>query len=85
VGQGNTKLGTGDVETAVVKGMLIAYDTELRLQKEGLAKDFTLEEWWVEAGPTYNDETVTGVRKGVHEAAAAIAAKPAAPYAGNSK
>src|SRR5262245_28963035 len=32
--QGNSKLGTGDVETAVVRGMLLAYDTEKRLQKE---------------------------------------------------
>ena len=34
--QGNTKFGTGDVATAVVRGMLLAYDTEKRLQKEGL-------------------------------------------------
>src|SRR6266436_7495717 len=40
--QGNTKLGTGEVERAVVRGMLLAYDTEKRLQKEGLAKPFTL-------------------------------------------
>src|SRR5437867_12170821 len=48
--QGNTKLGTGDVETAVVRGMLLAYDTEKRLQKEGLSKEFTLDDWNVEAG-----------------------------------
>src|SRR5262249_4630564 len=66
--QGNTKLGTGDVETAVVRGMLLAYDTEKRLQKERLAKEFTLEEWNVEAGPKYFDETVTGVRKAIEEA-----------------
>src|SRR5712692_10510097 len=43
--QGNSKLGTGDVETAVVRGMLLAYDTEKRLQKEGLAEKYTLEQW----------------------------------------
>jgi hypothetical protein len=59
--QGNTKIGTGDVETAVVRGMLLSYDTEKRLQKEGLGKPFTLEEWWVEAGPP-TDETVAGVK-----------------------
>src|SRR6516165_10955394 len=37
--QGNTKIGTGDVEMAVVRGMLLAYDTQKRLQKEGLSKD----------------------------------------------
>ena len=37
--QGNSKFGTGDVAHAVVRGMLLALDTESRLQKEGLAKD----------------------------------------------
>src|SRR5438128_6044638 len=70
--QGNSKLATGDVETAVVRGMLKAYDTEKRLQKEGLTKDFTLDEWNVEAGPKYFDETVMGVQKAIEEAGEAI-------------
>src|SRR6516162_7990034 len=41
--QGNSKLPTGEVETAVVRGMLLGYDTEKRLQKEGLSKEFNLE------------------------------------------
>src|SRR6516225_264433 len=45
--QGNSKLGTGDVGTAVVRGMLLAYDTEKRLQQERLGKPFVLEEWWI--------------------------------------
>src|SRR5207249_3835627 len=36
--QGNSKLDAGDVEQAVTKGLLLAYDTEKRLQKEGLAR-----------------------------------------------
>jgi len=32
--QGNTKLPAGDVAIAVVRGMLLAYDTDKRLQKE---------------------------------------------------
>src|SRR3954470_1225992 len=62
--QGNTRIGTGDVESAVVKGMLLAYDTERRLQKEGLNTEWTLEGWEVEAGPAYFDETVIGVKRG---------------------
>jgi len=42
--QGNTTLGMGDVETAVVRGVLLAYDMEKCLQKEGLSKEFTLNE-----------------------------------------
>jgi hypothetical protein len=78
--QGNTKLGTGDVETAVVRGMLLAYDTERRLQKEELAKEFTLNEWNVEAGPSYFDETVTGVQEAIEQAAKNINKRGAQPY-----
>jgi hypothetical protein len=75
--QGNKALGVGAVETAVVKGMLLAYDSDLRLQEEGLANKYKLAEWWVEAGPTYFDETVTGVREAVSQAAAEISKRPA--------
>ena len=78
--QGNTKLGTGEVETAVVRGMLLAYDTEKRLQKEALAKEFTLDEWNVEAGPTYFDETVTGVQKAIEGAEKTIKDRSTQPY-----
>ena len=77
--QGNKKLGTGDVEMAVVRGMLLAYDTDKRLQKEGLSKDFTLDQWNVEAGPTYFDETVTGIQKAIEEAGKAIKDRTADP------
>jgi leucyl aminopeptidase len=78
--QGNTKLGTGDVESAVVKGVLLAYDTERHLQKEGLAKEWTLEEWDVEAGPAYFDETIVGVKRGISEAGSSIAARKVTSY-----
>ena len=78
--QGNKKLGTGDVETAVVRGVLLAYDTEKRLQKEGLNKEFTLDEWNVEAGPDYFDETVTGVQKAIEEAGKNIKDRSTQPY-----
>ena len=77
--QGNSKLGTGDVETAVVRGMLLAYDTEKHLQKEALGKEFTLDEWNVEAGPAYFDETVLGVQKAIEQAAKAIKDRSAEP------
>ena len=83
--QGNKKLGTGDVETAVVRGMLLAYDTEKRLQKEGLAKEFTLDAWNVEAGPDYFDETVTGVRKAIGEAGKTIKERSASPFGRESR
>jgi hypothetical protein len=78
--QGNTKLGTGDVERAVVTGVLLAYDTEKRLQKEGLAKEWTLEEWEVEAGPAYFGETVVGVKRGIAEVNSSAAARRSTSY-----
>jgi len=79
--QGNSRFGTGDVAEAVVRGVLLAYDTEKRLQKEGLAKEFTLEQWNVEAGAAFFDDTVAGVQKGIEEAKAAAAKRPSNPYA----
>jgi Cytosol aminopeptidase family, N-terminal domain len=78
--QGNSRFGTGDVARAVLRGVLLAYDTEKRLQKEGLAKKFTLEQWNVEAGPAFFDDTVVGVQKGIEEAKAAAARRPSDPY-----
>src|SRR4051812_3124570 len=83
--QGNDTIKTGDVETAVTRGMLLAYDTERRLQKQGFAKAFTLEEWVVEAGPAYYDETVAGVKKAIAQAGDAAKTRDPKPYSTKSK
>jgi hypothetical protein len=59
--------------------MLLAYATEKRLQKEGLSRELTLDQWNVEAGPDSFDETVTGVQKGIEEAGKAIKDRSADP------
>ena len=63
-----------------MKGVLLAYDTEKRLQNEGLAREWTLEEWTCEAGPVYFDETVVGVKRGITEANASALAREATSY-----
>jgi hypothetical protein len=78
--QGNSTLAVGDVETAVVLGMLLGYDTDKRLQKEGLVSDYTLEEWIFEAGPAYFDDTVEGVVRGIAGAKKVAGERPAIPY-----
>jgi len=83
--QGNTELPARDVAQAAVKGMLLAYDTERRMQRQGLAADQTLKEWIVEAGPAYFDETVTAVDSAIHQAEAAIAARPSSSYISRNK
>ena len=78
--QGNSKLPAGDVEVAVVKAMLLAYDTDKRMQRQGLAKPFTLEEWIVEAGPDFFDETVGAARTAIKEAKSTAAKRTAEPF-----
>lgn len=77
---GNNALAAGDVEQAIVSGVLLAYDTELRLQKQGFAKSLKLESWIVEAGPTYYDETVAGVKTAIKEAATLQSKRSNQPY-----
>ncbi len=83
--QGNSTLKTGDVEVAVVRGVLLAYDTDRRMQKEKLAKEYTLSEWWVEAGPAYFDETSTGVKAAAADATDRIMARGAKAYSTEKK
>jgi hypothetical protein len=78
--QGDSKLDTGEVERAVTRGLLLAYDTDKRLQKEGLVKPFTLDEWIVEAGPSYFDVTKVGIQHGIEDASAVIAKRSKDPY-----
>ena len=75
--QGNSKFGAGDVERAVIRGMLLAYETEISLQKEHLAKPYSLNEWIVEAGPAYFDDTKLGVQQGIADAKAIVDRRPA--------
>lgn len=77
---GNNALAAGDVENAVVRGMLLARDTEIRLQQQGLAKPFNLSIWIVEAGPTYYDETIVGVRKAVEQSKQTIGERASSAY-----
>ena len=58
----------------------MAYDTEKRLQKEGLSKAYTLAQWNVEAGPTYFAETVDGVQRAIEQARKALEGRGTEPY-----
>jgi len=82
---GNDEIPAGDVETAVTRGMLLAYDTEKRLQAQGLAAPYTLTSWEVEAGPAYFDETVAGVKKAITQSTDIQSKRNNAPYAATKK
>ena len=61
----------------MIRGMLLAYETEIGLQKAKLAKPYKLHEWIMEAGPAYFDDTKIGVQQGIADAKAIVDGRPA--------
>ena len=53
--EGNSTLDVGAGDRAFVEQMLAAYDTEKRLQAQGLAPKFDIEDLVIEAGPAFFD------------------------------
>jgi hypothetical protein len=78
--QGDSRYAAGEVARAVLRGVILAYDTDRRLQKEGLAKEFVLEQWAYEAGAKYFDETIAAAQRAIGETETAIAARSSEPY-----
>jgi hypothetical protein len=71
--QGNSALDAGESARAVLRGVLIANDTQSRLHTKGYASEYRLVEWVELAGPKYFDGTVTGANSAVEDANAVIA------------
>ena len=79
--EGNSTIDVGEGDRVFVEQMLAAYDTEKRLQAQGLADKFSIEEFVVEAGPTFFDSAVKQVGDGIESATAELGQRKAAPYA----
>jgi hypothetical protein len=78
--EGNTTLDVGEVGRAFIEQLLSAYDTEKRLQAQKLAPDFSVEDFVIEAGPTYFEGAAKHVEEGIESIAAQLAQRNAAPY-----
>lgn len=78
--QGNNTIDVGDGDRAVAEQVLLAYDTEKRLQAEGLAEKFSIREFVIEAGPAFVEGAIEQVERGVSTAGEAIRARPRAAY-----
>jgi hypothetical protein len=63
-----------------VDGALSAYDAEKRLQAQGLADKFAIPEWMIEAGPTYFDDAVEQIRKGIEATLPTLGKRETTPY-----
>lgn len=79
--QGNTTLDVGAGDRAFVEQMLSAYDTEKRLQAQGLAPRFDIEDLVIEAGPAFFDGAVKQVGEGIASMTAELGQRNPAPYA----
>lgn len=83
--EGNSAIDVGEGDRAFAEQMLSAYDTEKRLQAQGLAPKFSIESFVIEAGPAYFDSAVKQVGEGIESATAELSKRNAAPYSSVSK
>jgi len=83
--EGNTTIDVGEGDGAFAEEMLAAYDTEKRLQAQGLAPKFSIESFVIEAGPSFFDGAVKQVGQGIDSVTAELQKRDATSYASNSK
>jgi hypothetical protein len=70
--QGSDTLDVGDGDQAVAEQVVLAYDTEKRLQSRGLASEFSIAEWVIDAGPKFFADASAKVSRGVARANQAV-------------
>lgn len=78
--QGNSVLDVGEGDGAFVEQMLLAYDTEKRLQSQGMSSKFSIEAWVIEAGQPYFDSVVKHFGEALRSASKEIAGRDSTPY-----
>jgi hypothetical protein len=78
--EGNTTIEVGLGDRTFAEAMLLAYDTEKRLQAQGLAPQFSIESFVIEAGATYFDSATKQVGEGIDSIAAQLARRNNTPY-----
>src|SRR6266481_6830 len=83
--EGNSAIDVGEGGRAFAEQMLAAYDTEKRLQAQGLAPKFSIESFVIEAGSSFFDGVVKQVGQGIDSVTAELAKRDATSYASNPK
>lgn len=78
--EGDTAIDVGQGDRAFAEQMLAAYDTEKRLQAQGLAPQFSIESLVIEAGPGFFDSAVRQVGQGIDSVTAELQKRDATPY-----
>jgi len=83
--QGNSTIDVGEGDRAFAEQFLSAYDTEKRLQAQGLAPKFSIEDVVIEAGSSYFDSAVKQVGEGIDSMVAELGQRKADPYTSTGK
>jgi Cytosol aminopeptidase family, N-terminal domain len=83
--EGNSTIEVGEGDRAFTEQMLSAYDTEKRLQAQGLDPRFEIESLVIEAGPSFFDSAVKQVGEGIASMTAELAQRNATPYTSAAK
>src|SRR6267154_3102327 len=83
--EGNTTIEVGEGDRAFTEQMLSAYDTEQRLQAQGLAPKFTIDSLVIEAGASFFDSAVKQVGEGIDSITAELQKRDATPYTSGMK
>jgi leucyl aminopeptidase len=83
--EGNTTIDVGEGDRAFAQEMLAAYDTEKRLQEQGLAPKFSIESVVIEAGPSFFDGAVKQVGQGIDSVTVELQKRDPTPFASVAK
>ena len=83
--EGNSTIEVGEGDRTFVEQFLSAYDTEKRLQAQGLTPKFSIEDIVIEAGPAYFDSAVDKVGQGIQSITAELAQRDSMPYVSAAK
>jgi len=83
--EGSTTIDVGEGDRAFAEEMLAAYDTEKRLQAQGLAPKFSIESFVIEAGPSFFDGAVKQVGQGIDSVIVELQKRDTTPFASVAK
>jgi hypothetical protein len=83
--EGNSTIEVGEGDRTFTEQFLSAYDTEKRLQTQGLAPKFSIEDVVIEAGPSYFDSAVKQVGEGITSITSELGQRDATPYVSTGK
>jgi hypothetical protein len=83
--QGNSAIDVGEGDRAFAEQMLSAYDTEKRLQAQGLCPEFSIQSFVIEAGPAFFDAAVKQVGEGIDSITAELGKRDSNPYRSTTK